>query len=78
MLEILVRICFIRRYCSWEAEFLASVALCFVLPQDQKQVVLALAAAYVGDTSPVPLEDVVQGKGQGSNILLQYEPETGL
>ena len=49
-----------------------------MLPEDQKQVVLALTEAHVGDTSHLPLDDVVQGKGQGLNILLQYEPETAL
>lgn len=46
---------------------------CLVMPDEQKEMVLALAETHMGKVPTLPFDDVVEGKGQGLNVLLQYE-----
>ncbi len=43
------------------------------MPDAQKEMVLALAETHMGRVPTLPFDDVVEGKGQGLNVLLQYE-----
>jgi hypothetical protein len=44
-----------------------------VLPEAQKDMVLALAETQTGVLDGLSFDDVVEGKGQGLNMLLQYD-----
>ena len=46
---------------------------CLTLPTEQKEVIVALAETRLGMTPGVPFDDFVAGKGQGLNLLLQYD-----
>ena len=44
---------------------------CLTIPDDQREVVIALAESRLGLIPSVPFDDFVAGKGRGLNILLQ-------
>jgi len=43
-----------------------------VIPDEQKEVVKALAEARAGRVPSAPFDDFVAGQGKGLNVLLQY------
>ena len=45
---------------------------CLVMPDAQKEMILALAETHMGRLPTLPFDDVIEGKGQGLNVLLQY------
>jgi hypothetical protein len=45
---------------------------CLVMPDSQKEMILALAETHMGRLPTLPFDDVIEGKGQGLNVLLQY------
>ena len=42
------------------------------IPEEKKEVVMALAHSRIGEITGATFDDVVEGKGRGLNILLQY------
>lgn len=45
---------------------------CLQIPSETKTMLLSLAKARLGLIPTVPFDDVIDGKGQGLNILLKY------
>lgn len=48
---------------------------CLTIPDEQKEVIIALAETRLGLVPSVPFDDIVEGKGRGLNVLLQYDPQ---
>lgn len=46
---------------------------CLTIPDEQKEVIVALAETRLGLVPSVPFDDFVAGKGRGLNVLLQYD-----
>jgi len=44
---------------------------CLTIPDEQKEVIIALAETRLGLVASVPFDDFVTGKGRGLNVLLQ-------
>ena len=44
---------------------------CLTIPDEQKEVIVALAETRLGLVPSVPFNNFVAGKGQGLNVLLQ-------
>lgn len=44
---------------------------CLTIPDEQKEVIIALAETRLGLVPSVPFDDFVAGKGRGLNVLLQ-------
>jgi hypothetical protein len=44
---------------------------CLTIPDEQKEVIIALAETRLGLMPSVPFDDFVAGKGRGLNVLLQ-------
>jgi len=44
---------------------------CLTIPDEQKEVIIALAETRLGLVPSVPFDDFVTGKGRGLNVLLQ-------
>lgn len=45
---------------------------CLQIPSDTKTMLLSLAKTRLGLIPTVPFDDVIDGKGQGLNVLLKY------
>ena len=45
---------------------------CLQIPLENKTILLSLAKTRLGLIPTVPFDDVIDGKGQGLNILLKY------
>jgi AAA+ superfamily predicted ATPase len=45
---------------------------CLKIPSETKTILLSLAKNRLGMIPTVPFDDVIDGKGQGFNILLKY------
>lgn len=45
---------------------------CLKIPSETKTILLSLAKTRLGMIPTVPFDDVIDGKGQGFNILLKY------
>ena len=48
---------------------------CLTIPQEEKEVIIALAETRLRLVPSVPFDDFVAGKGRGLNVLLQYGPQ---
>lgn len=48
---------------------------CLQIPSDTKTMLLSLAKSRLGLIPTVPFDDVIDGKGQGLNVLLKYVRE---
>ena len=46
---------------------------CLTIPTEQKEVIVALTETQLGMAPGVLFDDFVVGKGQGLNLLLQYD-----
>lgn len=44
---------------------------CLTIPNEQKDVIMALAETRMGQVVGVPFDDFVTGKGRGLNVLVQ-------
>ena len=44
---------------------------CLTIPNEQKEVIIALAEIRLGLVPSIPFDDFVAGKGRGLNVLLQ-------
>ncbi len=42
------------------------------IPAQKKEAIVALARSRIGEPTSATFDDVVEGKGRGLNILLQY------
>ena len=58
-----------------EIKWSSSPFECLTIPQEEKEVIIALAETRLGLVSSVPFDDFVAGKGRGLNVLLQYGPQ---
>jgi hypothetical protein len=45
---------------------------CLQIPSENKTLLLSMAKTRLGLIPTVPFDDVIDGKGQGLNILLKY------
>jgi hypothetical protein len=48
---------------------------CLKIPSETKTILLSLAKTRLGMIPTVPFDDVIDGKGQGLNMLLKYVGE---
>ena len=44
---------------------------CLTIPNEQREVIIALAETRLGLVPSIPFDDFVAGKGRGLNVLLQ-------
>lgn len=51
---------------------------CLRIPSETKTILLSLAKTRLGMIPTVPFDDVIDGKGQGFNILLEYVGKTSM
>jgi hypothetical protein len=55
-----------------DIEWSNSLFNCLSIPDEQRDVIMALAETHMGEAQEVPFDDIVAGKGRGLIILLQY------
>ena len=51
---------------------------CLKIPSETKAILLSLGKTRLGLIPTVPFDDVIDGKGQGLNVLLKYVGESYL
>jgi hypothetical protein len=47
---------------------------CLTIPDEEKDIIMALAEAHTNQLPGVTFDDFISGKGKGLNLLLQYSP----
>lgn len=55
-----------------DMDWLPELLDCLQIPLENKTILLLLAKTRLGLIPTVPFDDVIDGKGQGLNILLKY------
>src|SRR5450432_1775086 len=54
-----------------EIEWSESLLSCLSIPNNRRDIIMALAESHIGEAESVQFDDFVAGKGQGLTLLLQ-------